>query len=236
MKLIFTNGATSKIVYLFIQDIRYGDGRGLTGLTYSTSGLSAYYWKPGATSATSITLVTATLGTYTSGGFVEVDATNMPGIYEFHVPAGCLTGASHCVIQFKGAANMPPVRFELETTTVDFFDGVRAGLTSLPNAVAGATGGLNIGQVTFKKNTAFSSFMFMMFDDTAGLPKTGLTVTAQRSIDGSAFSACANSVSEVGSGVYVINIAAADVNGGMIALKFTATGANQTTVVFPTVA
>jgi len=76
----------------------------------------------------------------------------------------------------------------------------------------------------FKKNTAFNNFTFPMID-TSGDLVTGLTVTAQRSIDGAAPAACANSVSEVGGGLYSIDFASADLNGDVIAFVFTATGA-----------
>jgi hypothetical protein len=78
-----------------------------------------------------------------------------------------------------------------------------------------------------KKNTALANFMFPMFGSTTGLPTAGLTVTAQRSLDGAAFGACANPVSEVGSGIYTIDLAAADLNANVAALKFTAIGAIQ---------
>lgn len=77
------------------------------------------------------------------------------------------------------------------------------------------------------KNTALSAFEFTMVDDSdhvTGL--TGLTITATRSLDGAAFGACANSASEVGSGVYKIDLAAGDLNGNTVTLKFTATGAD----------
>jgi hypothetical protein len=64
--------------------------------------------------------------------------------------------------------------------------------------------------------------------------KTGLTVTAERSIDGGAFGACANAASEVGVGVYKISLAAADLNGDVITLKFTGTGADATLVTIKT--
>lgn len=77
-----------------------------------------------------------------------------------------------------------------------------------------------------KKNIALSNFGFPMRDQW-GSPATGLTVTAERSLDGAAFAACANAVSEIGNGLYVIDLAAADLNGGVVILKFTATGARQ---------
>jgi hypothetical protein len=59
------------------------------------------------------------------------------------------------------------------------------------------------------------------------MPAPSLTVTATRSIDGAAFGACANSASEIGNGWYKINLAAADLNGAVIILRFTATGADD---------
>lgn len=97
----------------------------------------------------------------------------------------------------------------------------------------------NITQPTeypMSKNTAFSNFCFVMINSSDDIsPATGLTVTAERSIDGGAFAACANSVSEVSNGVYKIDLAAADLNGNCIVLKFTATGANPTlhTLILP---
>jgi hypothetical protein len=79
-----------------------------------------------------------------------------------------------------------------------------------------------------KKNAALSNFMFLMVDSTDHVtPKTGLTVTATRSIDGAAFGACANSASELSNGVYKIDLAAADLNGDVITLRFTASGADD---------
>jgi hypothetical protein len=85
-----------------------------------------------------------------------------------------------------------------------------------------------------KKNTAQSAFMFLMTDSTTHAPKTGLTVTATRSIDGAAFAACANSATEVSGGWYTIALATTDVNGNDIALRFTAAGADDCDIKFKT--
>jgi hypothetical protein len=77
------------------------------------------------------------------------------------------------------------------------------------------------------KNVAFSNFEFVMVDSTDHVtPKTGLTITAQRSIDGAAFAACANAPTEVGNGTYKIDLAASDLNGNAVTLRFAATGAD----------
>ena len=115
MKLTVKKGTTFKILHIFILDSSKGDGSGLTGLVHNSSGLTAYYIREGAASATAISLVTATVGTYTSGGFKEVDAANMPGVYELHPPTACLaSGADSVVIFLKGAANMVPLPLEIQ--------------------------------------------------------------------------------------------------------------------------
>lgn len=81
--------------------------------------------------------------------------------------------------------------------------------------------------IGIEKNAALTGFTFCMVSSTDHITAaTGLTVTATRSIDGAAFAACANSVAEISSGWYSINLAAADLNGNTIALLFTATGAD----------
>lgn len=87
------------------------------------------------------------------------------------------------------------------------------------------TGFSLLADFRFKKNTAFATFAFPM-KDAAGALVSGVTVTATRSIGNAAtFSACANAVTEkTGLGIYMIDFAAADLNGDSIIFKFTAVG------------
>ena len=85
------------------------------------------------------------------------------------------------------------------------------------------------------KNVALAAFPFLMLDSTDHVTgKTGLTITATRSIDGAAFGATANSATEIANGWYKIDLAATDLNGTTIALKFTGTGADQQNVTIVT--
>ncbi len=79
-------------------------------------------------------------------------------------------------------------------------------------------------QTGVRKNTALANFQFVMVDASQA-PTAGLTVTATRNIDNAGFAACANAVAEVANGWYVINLAAADLNGDVIALRLVAAGA-----------
>lgn len=142
-KQILVKGATSQIVVIFIQDSSSAVGAGKTGLAFNTASLVAYYVRPGS-AAVSITLATQTVtGAYSSGGFVEIDSTNMPGLYRLDIPDAALaSGVNSVVVMLKGAANMAPVALEIQLSSANLNDSVRAGLTALPNAAAEASGGL----------------------------------------------------------------------------------------------
>lgn len=120
-------GATSEIWQIFIQDASQTNGIGLAGLAFGTSGLTAYYHRDTDTSATSITLVTMTIGSFTSSGFKEIDATNMPGWYQLCPPNAALAaGAKSCAFLLKGAANMVPMPIEVDLDAqvdVTFWNG-----------------------------------------------------------------------------------------------------------------
>jgi hypothetical protein len=124
MKLLTKPGTTSKLVQIFIPDSSQTDGRGLTGLVYNSSNLSAYYYREGAANPTQITLADMTVGTWASGGFKEIDSTNMPGWYQVGLPDAVLAaGANSVGVQLKGATNMPPINLEIQ---LDFHAGVNA--------------------------------------------------------------------------------------------------------------
>lgn len=144
-KVSLQTGTTSYLARVFIQDSSSTTGAGLTGLVFNSSGLVCYRARDddGNAGGTAMTLVTATRGTWTSLGFVEKDATNLPGVYEFGVPNAALASGSKTVlIMFKGATNMAQTVLEIELTATSNQDAVRGGMTALPNANAEAAGGL----------------------------------------------------------------------------------------------
>lgn len=148
-KLSIQAGATSQSVNVFVQDSSSTTGAGLSGLVFNTASLIAYYTFTGANAtATSIALATlaAVNSAYSSGGFKELDATNMKGLYRLDIPNAALAtskGQSVTII-LSGATNMAPVVLEIELTGWNNQDGVRGGMTALPNAAAAASGGLPI--------------------------------------------------------------------------------------------
>ena len=144
-KLSIVAGATSVTINVFIQDSTSTTGAGLTGLVYNTAGLSAYYCLP-ATAPSVITLATlaANNSAWSSGGFKEIDASNLPGWYRFEIPNAALASGRFSSIHLKGATNMAPLPLEIELTAWNNQDAVRGGLTALPNADASTLGGLII--------------------------------------------------------------------------------------------
>jgi hypothetical protein len=113
-------GSTSVRRLIFVGDSSSTTGAGLANLLHNTSGLVAYYFAGDLSNEVQITLATATLGSYTSGGFVAVDNTNMPGWYEIGIPDAALDGGNEVAIQLRGAANMVPVNIYIELDAVDY--------------------------------------------------------------------------------------------------------------------
>lgn len=115
--LTIKKGTTSNRISIFVQNSSVTTGAGLTGLTNASAGLIWYYWREdaGDVGATSVSLVAGTRGTYSSGGFKEKDATNMPGCYEIGIPNAVLsTGANWAKMMLLGATNMSPVIVDIQ--------------------------------------------------------------------------------------------------------------------------
>lgn len=145
MKLQIKRGTTSKRVGVSIQDSSSTTGAGLAGLTSGSAGLVWHYWREdqGDVAATSVTLVAGTRGTFSSGGFIAKDPTNMPGLYEIGIPDAALaTGATWVIMVLRGATNMADLRIEIELTAYDPQDGARLGLSALPTSSPETAGGI----------------------------------------------------------------------------------------------
>lgn len=177
MKLQLKKGVTSKLVQIFVNDSSVTTGAGLTGLAFDTGSLTAYYYREGAASPVVISLVDMTVGTWASGGFKAVDGTNLPGVYQLGLPDAALaSGASSVVVMLKGASNMAPVLLEIQLVAFDPEDAVRLGLTALPNAGAGANGGVPLvdasGGVKIQSGTGAGQL-----DVTAGVVEANASIS-----------------------------------------------------------
>lgn len=151
----------------------------------------------------------------------EQDATNQPGIYKLTLTAtetdcveGTLAGKSSTANVFLfGPEN---IGFTTQATATDIWSAATRTLTSSGAVVFPG----------FKKNTAYTGFTFSMTRYGTDDPISGLVVTAQRSLDGGALASCANAVTEVGAGVYKIDLVAADLNANTVLLRFSSPAAN----------
>lgn len=141
---------TSQIVTVSIRNST--TGQGLTGLVFNSAGLTAYYTREATGAAVQIPLKTMTAGTWTVDGFVEVDATNQPGVYQIGVPnAVAAAGEVYADISLTGAANMFDVNFKVELVsqidlgtdnrTLTSANAHTSGQTIAANAAIDTTGG-----------------------------------------------------------------------------------------------
>lgn len=182
------------------------------------TGLSVFtvnYSKAGAALASiSPTITERSLGWYELA--ITATHTDTLGHLVFDIASA---GAVTKQLEFRVSANLMD---DLDATV----DAVGLAVTAVGDAVTDIPINpmLDTAQIGVKKNTAINGYTFPMVDS-AGDPATGLTVTATRSIDGAAFAACANSVTEIGNGWYKINLAAGDLNGRSIAFNMAASGA-----------
>jgi len=147
MKKILKAGLADQSLDIFIQDSSSSVGAGLTGLVYNSASLVCYYRRGHTGTPTALTLATQTVGgAHSDGGFVELSSSNMPGMYRLDLSDAIVAaGVSTVTLMLKGATNMAPVTIELQLVAADLDDGVRLGLTALPNAAAGANNGLPLG-------------------------------------------------------------------------------------------
>ncbi len=93
----FVRGATDKFVLVNMYAL---DGTPKTGLAYSA--VTATYTRNTGSADVDVTEATMTMGTHVDGGWIEVDATNSPGLYQFATPdAAIATGAESVIFSFK---------------------------------------------------------------------------------------------------------------------------------------
>lgn len=147
------HSSTSNIFRLCLKNS--STGRPLTGLDHTSSGLIISTIADNEATATIYSVASSnvetitTLGTFaapTSGKcrFKAVDGTNHPGLYEIHIADArfSVASAKRLVISLSGATNLLETDYEVELTRMNLQDGTRGGMTALPNAAAGASGGL----------------------------------------------------------------------------------------------
>lgn len=125
----------------------------------------------------------------------------------------------------------PANTLEISVSGTAGIDWANISSATTPQALTQTT----IQSQGIRKNVALLNFAFLMLDSGDHVSgKTGLTITAQRSLDGAAFAATANAATEVTNGWYKINLNATDLNADVVALRFTATGADTRNIAIVT--
>lgn len=169
-------GSTSVMIRVFIPDNSVTTGAGLSTLTSGSTNLTIAYIRELDGSSTTYTGANieaqTTVGTYQAPStsskirFKPVDTTSFPGVYElqFHDSATAFgTGdtSQHIVINIYEATttalHIGPNMVLIPLVPWDYQDGVRMGLTALPNAAAAATGGVPVigtGSNNFKSDSS----------------------------------------------------------------------------------
>lgn len=226
-------GSTSVRRLIFIADSSSATGAGLANLAYNSSGLVAYYFAGDLNNEVQITLASATLGSYTSGGFVAVDNTNMPGWYEIGIPDAALDGGNEVAIQLRGATNMVPVNVYIELDAVDYQSATNFGLSKfadietdtqdiqsrLPSALVGGRMDSVAANLDALVNSTQSQVLERSLQDNKPInitwPTTGATITATVSINNGSFVPTVGTVSflrteSTGKHVYALSYNAAD--------------------------
>jgi hypothetical protein len=189
-----------------------GDSIAADAVTKLQNGLSTY---TGADTPGTTTLLSRLTASWASLLDVAV-STRGTGI--------ALTAADVRAAIGMATANLDAQIASLPTTTV-------LNSRSLPTASYALQSSLDAHlPMAVKRNQALGAFTFIMLDSTDHItPKSGLTVTAKRKLDGGSWASCANAVTFDATApvpTYMIDLAAADLNGAVVTLSFTASGAD----------
>ena len=139
-------GQTSIILRIKILDSSVSTGAGLTGLTFSSSGLiiaaiadneasTTAYTAAGSTIETITTLGTFATPTATKCRFKEVDSTNHPGVYEIQLDNAryAVSSAKSLLVSIGGATNAAQTDACIPLRQTDPYNAVTGGITALPN-------------------------------------------------------------------------------------------------------
>ena len=185
MKRKIKGGLTSVSLGVFIADTSSTTGGGLSGVTNSSSGLVLEYRRAGQSTWTSVTPVSKTLGTYTSGGIVADGS--LAGAYEVDFPdAAFASGARFVLCRIRGVTNMLPVLIEVELDAVDYQNATNFGLSKfadietdtqdiqsrLPSALIGGRMDVSVGG--FQAGLVPANFSALSIDPSGQINSVGV--------------------------------------------------------------
>ncbi|HEX9410745.1 MAG TPA: hypothetical protein VF986_03500 [Actinomycetota bacterium] len=128
--LTYRRGSTSNLLWVFLRDADEAL-RPRTGLTHDAAGATVAFVREDTLLPTRVGLRPATLGRHTAGGFIEADASSMPGVYEFGSPDEMFAeGSSQALVLFRfpGAA---PEATRIDLVVHDPWDPIAVGIGGL---------------------------------------------------------------------------------------------------------
>ena len=176
-----------------------------------------------------------------TAGYPVIDAAKWNNLATVALPLVPTTAGRTLDVSAGGEAGIdwanigsPTTAVNLSATNIDV-DQVVASVSGAVGSVTGAVGSVTAGVTIdttnrpgIRKNTALSNFEILMTDSTNHNPATGLTVSVTRSIDGGAFAAgTLGTVTAVSNGIYKFDFGSGDLNGDVITVRATATGADD---------
>jgi len=174
---IFPAGSTSKMIEVMVRDSTTGMGK--TGLAFGSVTFS--YWRAGAATGVTATCVDAALGTWTTKGWKENDATSQKGVYQFGIPNGALAaGVDAVTINFQASGMIDKSLRILIDPKVALSDSIP---TTAPTGVASTFRemAVQVWRNVFKKSTFVPGTGAKLTFDDAG---TGVLTTQTFSDDG----------------------------------------------------
>ena len=128
LSIIVKKGSTGTMLDVTIRSST--TGQLLTGL--AASAMTITYQRQGAAAYVPVTPGTGTLGTWSSGGWIE----SAPGVYQFGVPnAALVAGADNVTFIFKSVNSLDSIA-TIYLTSSDLQDAGDLGLTTLDAAVS----------------------------------------------------------------------------------------------------
>lgn len=159
-------GSTSQTIELYL---------GVTGLTPTTNGLVAHYVRS-KSAPVQIPLVAQTpTGSWVSGGFCEISASTVPGLYRLDVPNGAFAdGAENVTIYVRGAAGSNGAVVDVSMSYPVTAQMVRMGPYKLISNHIGADNPLEV-----LKGVQAPVDLQLVDNSGGGVDITGATVTAK---------------------------------------------------------
>lgn len=127
---VIKKGTTSKLILLTAREGASAPA-GRTGLAHDTPGASAAFHREGEAEARRFALTAGTLGTFSSGGFAEVDADLLPGVYQLGLPDAVLAEGADAAIVVLGFPDAVIEPIELALVAYDPQDADRLGMAAI---------------------------------------------------------------------------------------------------------